>query len=106
MAEVELAVEGLCASDGLLEVVLAREGDWGTGEPLLERFRGESMPRLVMLGIGDGTGAVAKVTILMPLLVLVLAGMNRLVWLFAAGIPILFGWFELHPGVVSCVPVE
>lgn len=43
------------------------------------------------LGSREGTGAVAKVTILMPLLVLVLAGMNSVVWLLAAGTAIRWG---------------
>lgn len=62
-----------------LELVI--EGDLGAGEPL----RGESMLNLLRLGVDEGTGAVARVMILMPLLVLVLAGMNRVVCLFAAG---------------------
>ena len=62
-----------------LELVI--EGDLGAGEPL----RGESMLNLLRLGVDEGTGAVARVMILMPLLVLVLAGMKRVVCLFAAG---------------------
>lgn len=42
----------------------------------------------------------------MPRLVLVLAGMKRVVWLLAAGIEMRWGWLvEQHP-VVSWVPVE
>lgn len=70
----ELAVEGVGGRE-IVDLELAFEGDWETGEEL----RGESTLSLLMLGSRDGTGAVAKVTILMPLLVLVLAGMNRVV---------------------------
>ena len=56
-----------------------REGDWDAGEPLLEWPAGESRPRLLMLGIGEGIGAVARETILIPLLVPVVAGINRVV---------------------------
>ena len=69
----ELAVEGVGGREIDLELVV--EGEWETGEEL----RGESMLSLLMLGSREGTGAVARVTILMPLLVLVLAGMNRVV---------------------------
>ena len=68
-----------------LELVVESEG--GAGEEL----RGESMLSLLMLGSREGTGAVASVTILIPLLVLVLAGMNSVVWLLAAGTAILWG---------------
>ena len=70
----ELAVEGVGGRE-MVDLELVFEGDWETGEEL----RGESMLSLLMLGSREGTGAVAKVTILMPLLVLVLAGMNRVV---------------------------
>lgn len=59
-----------------------------------------------MLGTMIGAGAIAKETILMPRLVLVVAGINKLVLLSAAGIAILLGWFAPHPAVVSWVPVE
>lgn len=53
-----------------------------------------------------GLRAVANVAIFIPRLVVVLAGMNRVVWLLAAGIAMRSGWLvEQHP-VVSCVPVE
>ena len=53
-----------------------------------------------------GSCAVAKVAILIPLLVFVLAGIKRVVWLLDPGIEMRWGWFvEQHP-VVSCVPVE
>jgi hypothetical protein len=79
----------------LVALRLAVEGDSGTGDVL----RGESMLNLptlllmllLMLGSREGTGAVARVTILMPLLVLVLAGMNSVVWWFAAGTAIRWG---------------
>ena len=64
------------------------------------------MLNLLRLGGGVGTGAVARVMILMPLLVLVLAGMKRVVCLLAAGTAIRWGWLALHPAVFSCVPVE
>lgn len=53
-----------------------------------------------------GSRAVAKVAILMPRLVLVLAGMKRVVLPLDAGMEMRWGWLvEQHP-VVSCVPVE
>ena len=70
----ELADEGVGGRE-IVDLELVVEGDLETGEEL----RGESMLNLLMLGSREGTGAVAKVTILMPLLVLVLAGMNRVV---------------------------
>ena len=100
--ETELVADGVWEIGDVVDVKLVVEGDLEAGEEL----RGESMLSLLMLGSSDGTGAVAKVTILMPLLVLVLAGMNRVVWLLAAGTLILCGWFALHPTVVSTVPVE
>ena len=72
-SEWELAVEGVGRIEGIVDLELVVEGDWETGEEL----RGESMLSLLMLGSREGTGAVAKVTILMPLLVLVLAGIKR-----------------------------
>ena len=84
------------------DLELAMDGDLGTGEPL----RGESMLSVLRLGAGEGTGAVARVMILMPLLVLVLAGMKSVVCLFAAGTAMRWGWLALHPMVLSCVPVE
>ena len=59
-----------------------------------------------MLATGEDIGAAARDTIFMPLLVLVLAGMNRVKLLSGPGIAILLGWLRLHPAVVSCVPVE
>lgn len=89
----EDATEG--SADGALDVEdvkeakvvedreLAIEGEGGAGDPL----RGESMLNLLRLGVGVivGAGVVARVMILMPLLVLVLAGMKRVVCLLAAG---------------------
>ena len=78
-------------------------------EPFNESFDGEIEPlrlRLLMLGIGEGLGALVSETILIPRLVLVAAGMNNVVRLLSAGMAILLGWFPLHPAVVSCVPVE
>ena len=63
------------------DLELAMEGDFGVGELL----RGESMLSLLMLGVMVGGGAVARVMILIPLLVLVVAGMKRVVCLLAAG---------------------
>ena len=71
----ELAVEGIRGTEAMVDLELVVEGDWETGEEL----RGESMLSLLRLGSREGTGAAAKVTILMPLLVLVLAGMKRVV---------------------------
>ena len=79
------------------DLELAIEGDLGVGEPL----RGESMLSLLRLGVGVGTGDVGSVMILIPLLVLVLAGMKRVVCLLAAGTAIRWGWFALHPIVFS-----
>lgn len=69
------------------DLELAIEGDLGAGELL----RGESMLSLLRLGVTEGTGAVARVMILMPRLVLVLAGMKRVVCLLAAGTAIRWG---------------
>lgn len=66
---------------------LAMEGEEGAGEPLLEvPLRGDAFrdelrewelrPRLAMLETGDGTGTAPMERIFIPLLVLVLAGMN------------------------------
>ena len=63
------------------DLELAMEGDLRVGESL----RGESMLNLLRLGVSVGVGVVAKVTILIPLLVLVLAGMKSVVCLLAAG---------------------
>ena len=71
----KLAVEGVCGREAIVDLELVVEGDCETGEEL----RGGSMLSLLMLGSREGTGAAAKVTILMPLLVLVLAGMKRVV---------------------------
>ena len=87
----EEAIEG--SADGTLDredvneakvvedLELAMEGDLGVGEPL----RGESMLSFFRLGVGVGQGAVGNVMIFIPLLVFVLAGMKRVVWLLAAG---------------------
>lgn len=80
-------IEDVCEARVVEDLELAIEGDLGAGEPL----RGESMLNLLRLGATEGAGAVARVIILMPLLVLVLAGMNRVVCLFAAGTAILWG---------------
>ena len=79
------------------DLELAMEGDLGVGEPL----RGESMLSLLRLGVGGGRGAMGNVMIFIPLLVLVLAGMKRVVCLLAAGTAIRWGWFALHPVVFS-----
>lgn len=68
------------------DLELAMEGDLGVGEPL----RGESMLSLLRLGV-VGTGVVARVTTLIPLLVLVLAGMKRVVCSLAAGMAMRWG---------------
>ena len=80
-----LVVEELLES-GRVELVLEMEGDLVVGELLREPFN-ESFDcefellrlMLLMLGIGEGLGAVARETILIPLLVLVAAGMNNVV---------------------------
>lgn len=97
-----LDFEDVCEAKVVEDLELAIEGDLGTGEPL----RGESMLNLPRLGVDEGIGAVARVMILMPLLVLVLAGMKRVVCLLAAGTAMRWGWLALHPTVLSCVPVE
>jgi len=101
-----LAIEGVWDIDGRLDLGLAVDGERGAGEELRDELRGESRLSLLMLGSKEGLDTLARVTILMPLLVLVLAGMNSVVCLFAAGTAIRWGWFALHPPVVSCVPVE
>ncbi len=79
--DLELAIEGVCDIVGVEDLELTIDGDCRPGEPL----RGESMLNLLRLGSRDGMGALDRVTILIPLLVLVLAGMNRVAWLFGAG---------------------
>lgn len=75
-----LAMEGVWEMVGMLDRVLAVvEGDLGAGEELRDELRGESMWSLLRLGSRAGFGAIAKVTIFMPLLVEVLAGINRVV---------------------------
>ena len=69
------------------DLELAMEGDLGVGDVL----RGESMLNWLRLGVEAGSGVVARVTILIPLLVLVLAGMKRVVCLLAAGTAIRLG---------------
>lgn len=80
-ADGSLDIEEVYEANVIEDLELAIEGDLGAGEPL----RGESMLNLLRLDVDEGTGAVARVMILMPLLVLVLAGMKRVVCLFAAG---------------------
>lgn len=98
--DVALVVEDACWRDGMDDIVLATEGDEGAGDPLLEvprcgdAFRDELRecelrPRLAILETGEGTGTVARDTIFMPLLVLVLAGMNSVVLLSGPGMAIL-----------------
>lgn len=82
--------------EGIEDLELATEGDVGAGEalredPVREDVDGESRPRPDMLGMGDGIGAFASETILIPRLVLVLAGMNKVSWLLGAGIAIRCG---------------
>lgn len=102
-----LVMEGVWVMEGRLLRGLAVDGEWGVGDELLEEdFFEESRLSLLMLGSRDGFGASANVTILMPLLVLVLAGMNSVVLLSAAGTAIRWGWLALHPTEVSWVPVE
>ena len=106
--EVVLAMDGVWEEEVMLveRVLLVVAGDIGGGEELREELRGESMWRPARLDSGVGFGAVIRVTIFMPLLVLVLAGMKSVVCLSAAGTAIRLGWLALHPIVVSCVPVE
>lgn len=72
-ADGALDIEDVWEAKVVDDLELAIDGDLGTGEPL----RGESM--LSLLRLGEGTGAVARVMILIPLLVLVLAGMKSVV---------------------------
>ncbi len=80
-ADGALDIEDVYEANVVDDLELEIEGDLGVGELL----RGESMLNLLRLGVMEGTGAVARVMILMPLLVLVLAGMKRVVCLLAAG---------------------
>lgn len=86
-ADGTLDIEDVYEARVVDDLELAIEGDLGVGEPL----RGESILNLLRLGVTEGTGAVARVMILMPLLVLVLAGMNSVVCLLAAGTAIRWG---------------
>ena len=86
-ADGALDMEELTEANVVDDLELAIEGDLGVGELL----RPESMLNLLRLGVKQGTGAVARVMILMPLLVLVLAGMKRVDWLLAAGTAIRCG---------------
>ena len=86
-ADGTLDIEDVYEARVVEDLELAIEGDLGVGEPL----RGESILNLLRLGVMGGTGAVARVMILMPLLVLVLAGMNSVVCLLAAGTAIRWG---------------
>ena len=74
-ADLELAIEGVCDRVGVEDPEPNVEGDRGTEESLW----GGSMLSLLRLGSRDGMGAFDRVTILIPLLVLVLAGMKRVV---------------------------
>ena len=80
-ADGALDIEDVYEANVVDDLELDIEGDFGVGELL----RGESMLNLLRLGVIEGTGAVARVMILIPLLVLVLAGMKRVVCLLAAG---------------------
>lgn len=86
VAEVEVLVEptrereeswdmGVCGVGGLLEELVVEMLD------LVEAIDGR-------LSFRGGSGAVARVAILIPRLVLVLAGMKRVVWLLVAGMAI------------------
>ena len=86
-ADGTLDIEDVYEARVVEDLELAIEGDLGVGEPL----RGESILNLLRLGVTEGTGAMARVMILMPLLVLVLAGMNSVVCLSAAGTAIRWG---------------
>lgn len=61
----------------------------------------EVCERFVVLAEEDCTGTSSRVMIFMPLLVLVLAGMKRVVCWFGAGMDIRFGWLELAHADVS-----
>ena len=80
-ADGALDTEDVYEANVVDDLELEIEGDLGVGELL----RGESILNLLRLGVMEGTGAVARVMILMPLLVLVLAGIKRVVCLLAAG---------------------
>ena len=80
-ADEALDIEDTCDNKVVEDLELAVEGDLGVGELL----RGESMLNLPRLGVIEGAGAVGRVMILMPLLVLVLAGIKMVVCLSAAG---------------------
>lgn len=61
----------------------------------------EVCERIEALLEGDGSGVLLRVMIFMPLLVLVLAGMKRVVCWFGAGMDIRLGWLELAHAHVS-----
>ena len=84
-ADVLLAFEGIWEIEARLDLGLAVVGVRDAGEELRDELRGESMLSLLMLGSMDGLGAVERVTIFIPRLVLVLAGMKSVCCLFAAG---------------------
>ena len=70
-----LAIDGVCEIVGFENPESTVEIERREGEPL----RGESMLSLLRLGSRVGKGALDRVTILIPLLVLVLAGMKSVV---------------------------
>lgn len=61
----------------------------------------EVCERIEALLEGDGSGVLLRVMIFMPLLVLVLAGMKRVVCWFGAGMDTRLGWLELAHAHVS-----
>ena len=66
----------------------------------------ESVDKVVVLPEGETKGGMAKEMIFIPLLVLVLAGIKRVLALLGPGMETRLGWFELAHPVFSCVPVE
>ena len=94
---IEFVGEVVLESDAPVDAELITEGDLGAGELLLEPFREPECERVgckvmvLMLGIREGIGAVDREMILIPLLVLVAAGMKSVVLLSSAGMAILLG---------------
>lgn len=106
--EVEWLIERFDNCDagvaGGVEVLVDKEleVDWEFEVEAVERVESRDW----RLSCRFSSEAVAKVAILIPRLVLVLAGMKRVVRLLSAGMAMRWGWLvEQHP-VVSWVPVE
>ena len=94
--------------DGALDMELAREGEAVVGDIglVVESWDEECLRlRLLMLEAGEAFAPHCKETVLMPLLVLVLAGITSVTRPSGPGMISLLGWLMLHPAL-SCVPFE